>query len=151
MELEREDIKKSLRDNKLNKMDRKTVELLRSEIEGKLEILAKIYGIKLSLGRIHYDDLGFRTQLRAKLQTTELGISAEQLAFERLCWRYKFDKEDYGKEVVFPSGKFRGVKGRITGFNTRAKRYPIVVTREDGNGIIRSTPGSILSLIGKRP
>lgn len=153
MELERNDIKKSLRENKVTKLDKKTVVKLRNEIEEKLNVISKIYGIKIELGRIKFDDLGFKSSLRAQLESYEnshvgLQVSGEQAAFERACWRYHIDKSHYNAEVTFLRGKFRGLKGNIVAFNHRAKKYPVVIRLQNGKGDIRTSIASVRSMLG---
>ena len=131
--LDREDMKKALKGQRLGKLTRLNVKVLRLEIEKKLEPLELTYGVKFQLGRIKFDDISFRSKIEAQLLSPASGESADAIHFKNQCRRYGLQPSDFNKQVTLPRySKFTGMKGRITGINTRAKKYPILITLEDG-------------------
>lgn len=153
MELERDDIKKSLRNSRLTKLDRESVLNLQKEIKEKLDVIGEIYGVKLEVGRIKFDSIGFKASISAQIESFEdkfLGqqISGEQAAFERaVFWLVGIDKSNFNEEVVFPGGKFRGQKGNIVAINKRAKKYPVIIRLKNGNGNVKVTINSAVEMI----
>ena len=135
--LDREDMKKALKGQRLGRLTKEDLRDLRKEINKKLKPLEMTYGIKISLGRsIKFDSVSFRVRLEGTLLSPSGGESADAVHFKSLCWVHGLKPSDFGREITFPAyGKFPGRKGRITGINTRAKKYPILVTLEDGTKI----------------
>lgn len=122
-------------DTKIKNLDKGTVQMMRKAIQQKLDSLGDIYGLDIKLGNIRYDGISFRTKLECHVQEPESGVSFEQEAFNSQCWRYGLKPDDYLKEVTLNGGKFYGTKAKITGFNPRAKKYPVQVVTSHGDKI----------------
>lgn len=125
-------------DTKIKNLDKATVQMLRKAIQQKLDGLGDIYGLDIKIGNIRYDGISLRTKLECHVEQPESGVGFEQEAFNSQCWRYGVKPEDYLKEVKLSGSKFYGTKAKIYGFNSRAKKYPVLV-RTDSGQLIKSS------------
>lgn len=131
--LDREDLKKALKGERIGRLTKEHFKTIRKEIADKLKPLEITYGIKFHLGRIRFDDVSFRGRLEGTLLSPSGNDSAEAVQFKNSCLRYGLQPSDYNKTVTLPIySKFAGKNGRISGINTRAKKYPIIITLSDG-------------------
>jgi hypothetical protein len=131
--LDREDMKKALKGERIGKLTREHFKTIRKEIADKLKPLEITYGIKFNLGRIRFDDVSFRGRLEGTLLSPSGGDSADLVHFKKHCFIYGLKPTDYNKMVTLPAySRFAGKSGRISGINTRAKKYPIIITLADG-------------------
>jgi len=122
-------------DTKIKNLDKGTVQMLRKAIQQKLDGLGDIYGLDIKLGNIRFDGISFRTKLECHVEEPASGVSFEQEAFNSSCWMYGLKPEDYLKEVTLNGTKFFGTKAKVTGFNPRAKKYPVQVVTASGDHI----------------
>jgi hypothetical protein len=131
--LDREDLKKALKGERIGRLSKEHFKTIRKEIAEKLKPLEITYGIKFNLGRIRFDEVSFRGKLEGTLLTPSGGDSSDAILFKNKCHYYGLQPSDFGKEVKLPRySKFPGRRGKISGINTRAKKYPIIITLEDG-------------------
>lgn len=146
--MERTDLKKALKGQKISELDKASIELLRAEINEKLSVIESTYGVSIKLSRIRYGDISFKASLEAKLLSPDsrLGPSVDEIEFRRLCWKAGLRPEHYNKQVKL-SGKLANMTGRIVRINTRAKRYPVIVQLDDGRMAKMSGPGAREQLI----
>jgi hypothetical protein len=89
-------------------------------------VLEITYGISITLGRVKYDGISFRSKIAGKILITEDGLSTDRHKWNSHAHLFGLKNSDFGKEVSI-SGKI----GRIVGINTRSKKYPILVKRAD--------------------
>jgi len=99
------------------KFNRSKVKQLRNEIATALASVEKKHGVSFDLGRITFTDTDFRGKLTCKSADPDAG----RKIFERDAVRVGVKKEAYGKTFTTSSGR----TFRITGINTRAKKYPV--------------------------
>jgi hypothetical protein len=143
--LEREDLKKALRGKYIHSFNSANIEELRFEIEAKLEVLEMTYGIKITTGRISWDNIGFRCSLKGSVLNDQSGLPAEQANWNRYCKSFSFLPTDYGRKFIFPDGKPKRLAGKVStiyGINPRAKSCHILVRLDDG-GIVRCPAGYV--------
>lgn len=134
--LERQDLKKALSGKRISSLTKRDIANLRKEIDQKLESLELTYGIQLRVGNIRYDSVSFRTKLEGKLLSPSGGESADAVQFKNNCFHYGLQPSDFNRKVTLPlRGKFSGKKGKITGINTRSRKYPILVTLDNGQKV----------------
>lgn len=93
----------------------------RKDFKHAINSIEMMYDIKLGLGTIHYDNIGFHVKLEGKFIPKD-GKPIEQVEFEKYCRKYGLSKEDFGKRVLI-----NGQIGLVCGINPKAKKYPILV------------------------
>ena len=134
--LERQDLKKALSGKRIGRLTKRDIANLRKEINQKLESLELTYGVQLRLRNIRYDGVSFRGKLEGELLSPAGGESVEAIHFKENCYRFGLKTEDYNREITLPPhSKFANMKGKITGVNTKAKKYPIIITLSNGSHI----------------
>lgn len=97
--------------------NKQTLKIMRQDIDSALEAVAKKHGVSFKLGNIRYTGSDFRTKLECFAGDAS---DAAQQAFERDAWRVGVKKTAFGQ--TFTQGN---ITYKITGINTRAKKYPI--------------------------
>lgn len=102
----------------------------RKDFAASVKSLEEKYGVTLSLGNITYSPEQFTTKLTV---TNGRDIfSREENAFDANVWKYQhlgLKKGMYNQIFIGKDGK----KYALRGLNTRAPRYPLLITRlEDG-------------------
>ena len=119
---------------------RAKVKTIRTEIDKALAAVAAKHGVEFSLGTIRFSD----TDLRGTLKCVSADKDAGRKMFERDAFRVGVKKDAYGKTFTSNGKTFR-----ITGINTRAKKYPIcaeTVNRGDKYKFpVRSLPSNLRS------
>jgi hypothetical protein len=101
----------------IKKFDKKSLELMRTEIQEALNKIKKKHDLDvLKIGGITYesDGSGFTTRITAKT------AGGNKSNFERVCSVYKLSPENYMETF-----EYRGDQYIVTGINTRAKKMPI--------------------------
>jgi hypothetical protein len=98
---------------------------IRKAFKNSVKDLEKEFGIELNIGNISYNNNSFSTKLKGTVTTTDDGnsISAEEVEFGNLCFRYGLTKDDYKKKIIFNGKTFI-----LTGFKPRSTKYPIIAT-----------------------
>jgi hypothetical protein len=112
----------------IKEFDRKTLHLIRPEIEKALSELGAKYGIKLALGRCRFESKNatFNLDLSTLSESGE-AETKEANAFKRYAQFCGLDASDLGKEFYCNGSIYK-----ITGYNVNAKKMPILGTRSDG-------------------
>jgi hypothetical protein len=110
-----------------DKMDRAFAERIGTEFAAMIKPWAEARGLTAILGNGTFDPAeGWsRHQLRFQLKTVG-GKSAEQVAWERDCWRVNLKPTDYGR--LF---EHAGLCYRMVGVRPRGGRTPLVAQRQD--------------------
>jgi hypothetical protein len=100
------------------KMTRAKVKQLRADIDAALAAVEKKHGVEFDLGRITFTDTDFRGKLTCK----SADPNADRKIFERDALRVGLKKTAYGKTFTHVGRDYR-----VSGVNTRAKKYPVKV------------------------
>jgi hypothetical protein len=142
--LERNDLKKALKGNFINRFDDANVRQIYAEIQSKLDVLELTYGVKIKLGTFRFEDYYFNIALKGSVLNTPNGIALEEATWNNYCKAYGFSLSDFERDFVFPDKpkKFAGLHAIICGINIRSKRVPIQVKLDDGR-VIRCSPGFV--------
>ena len=118
---------------KIIELNKTQVQILRKEIQKKLDEVGNDYGMTISLGNISYSDMTMRSKVEAIVNETSSGISSEQKSFEYACGLYGLKAEDYLKEVKLSSGRWG--TGWVYGFNLKSLKYPVKIRTSSGQEI----------------
>jgi len=94
----------------------------RKDFKNAINSIEAMYDIKLNLGTIHYDYVGFRVKLEGRFIPKD-GKSIEQVEFEKHCRKFGLSEKDFGQKVLI-----NGEVGFVSGINARAKKYPILIS-----------------------
>ena len=107
------------------KVDKQMLIAARPQIEAALKELGEKLGVTIKVGSGNFQPDGSAGML--KLELTEIredGVSAEEIAFRKVCSLYGLKPEDYGKEL-----KIRNETFKLVGINTRAPKSPVEIER----------------------
>lgn len=117
--------------SKIESFDRTNLRMLRVEIDGAIaDVLAK-HGLKVNVGNISYSGQEFTTKVTVNVPgaVSRKDQQAES-AFKMYASMEGLKAEDFGKQFTTHSGE----TFEITGYSTRAKKYPIKAKRvKDGH------------------
>lgn len=105
-----------------------TLNQFRQDFEQAVSALEAKYQIKMDLGRITYDEQGFRGKLTAVANSQDESNSIMELNFKNNAEQYGLKANDLGKSFM---SKGRSLK--IVGLNPRARRFPIIAEDLVGN------------------
>jgi hypothetical protein len=112
------------------KFDRKTASAFAKEAEQALQALARKYGVDVSTGSGSYNDSNFTFKITAAVKSSDgTAITREAQAFKANARWIGLQESDLGRSFTS-----RGKTFTITGYNTRAKRMPILAKDENGKG-----------------
>ena len=95
----------------------------RKDFEEAIRDLESKYDLKLELGGITYDELNQNFTATLKARDNRGG---EQATFNRYCSWYGLTPEDYKRRFTDRRHVYE-----IVGFDTRSKKYPIIVRHID--------------------
>lgn len=104
-------------------MTRSLLRELNAEINGALEAVAERHGLVVSVGGGSFSSSSYRPKVEFKT-VGEDGVPEDFAATARLLG---LPEDCYGKTFTN-----RGRAFTVRGFNLRAKRYPVLVERDDG-------------------
>lgn len=104
------------------KIDKRSITNFRTHFEDRVKELEKAFGVKISLGRITYNDSEFRVKMTAR-SNTALPTGVENPLD---------DVPTYLAQWTTKSKAIRGNVYLIVGYNHRARKYPVIAQREDG-------------------
>lgn len=107
-------------------LSKKEFDAFRKEAELALGELAKKYNVNIEAGKIKYSSDSFNLDLKVSKKEVN-GKSFEQSEFEKYCFLYGFQPEDYNKTFVTSGRKFK-----LIGFKTSARTMPVLAQGEDG-------------------
>lgn len=117
--------------------------VFRSDFAIAVKHLEEKHGIKIKIGGITYASDSFTTKLSAvEVKAGDEGLTVEEIAWNKNCERYGFDKDDLGK--TFIDG---GKSYKIAGWNDRSNKYKVLL--KSGNKTIRGTVGLVKSGLKK--
>ncbi|MDG1950087.1 MAG: hypothetical protein P8J32_04725 [bacterium] len=107
------------------KVDKQLLEAARPQIEAALKELGEKLGVTIKVGSGNYEPDGSAGVLKLELgEVREDGVSAEEIAFRKVCSLYGLKPEDYGKKL-----KIRTETFKLVGLNTRAPKKPVEIER----------------------
>lgn len=102
----------------------KQLDLFREDFNKAVESLEEQYGVTISLGHITYYEERFTAKLTVTNGTTAYDV--ERAAFDADVWKYGhlgLEQGMYKRIFTAKDGKRYAIKG----FNTKARKYPIIV------------------------
>lgn len=110
------------------KMTKTNIKNLRNEMNAELEVLAKKYGVTISVGNASYtnNNVTFKVEVANQNQS---GLTLNKKA-TALLEQVKLRKLNFtlGSVIVLQGREFK-----VVGFNTRAKKFPIEIQGLDDN------------------
>jgi len=116
--------------SKIESFNRQNVKLLRVEMEEALKQVAERYDLGISLGSISYMEANFNVRVEVATKSEDGAvISTAALAFKRNSKWDGIKPEALGEKFNFKNKDYT-----ITGWNTRAKKYPVQAEDEQGKG-----------------
>jgi len=94
---------------------------IRDEMDDVLEAVAKKHGLKIKVGSVRYSS----TEGNFKVKVNTIAADGTVESMERV--QFKVSASSYGLDPNWLDQTFihEGSKYKITGFNTRAKRFPV--------------------------
>ncbi len=127
----------------MKRFTRSEARAIRSEINEALRAVADKYDAEIDLGNIK-----FGTSLELKISLSKMtenmfgayAQTKEAVAFEQNKYKHKIPLEALNQTF-----KHRGDDITITGYNTRASRYPVNYKR--GNKAYKASPTYVLNMI----
>lgn len=120
--------------DKITRIDRPTVRMLRHELESTLKEFGSKYGLTIDVGSIRFSDEDFTTKVKVSCGSS--GDAAKR-EFERYAWKFGLKKDDYGRDFTHGGTRFT-----VVGIKPRSRRYPIIGV--NGNGTRYKFPASVL-------
>jgi hypothetical protein len=118
------------------------LQTLREEIQAALDAIAEAHDGVFNVGNITYDDTSAKIALTF-MANGEDGESAEEVEFNKYARAYGFGPADYGK-VIF----IEGVAYQFYGFAPKARKYPCLLRKVDGQGAIKATLDTVKKHLG---
>ncbi len=115
-------------DSKLKSLDRSNIKVIRDAMQKALDRVEEMYGVKVSVGNIRFDNLSFTAKINAHITDPENAKSFEENQFSQYAFMFGFKPEDFNKEVTFGYGK----RGTLVGFKPTSRKYPVLVRTKDG-------------------
>ncbi len=106
-------------------MDKDEIRKIRADIDATLKDIGEKHGLAFEVGRITYDDNGFKTRIEASV-TGEIGESKIAIDFRNGCHKHGFAPEDLGRMFKNTNGTFK-----IVGLKPRNRKYPVIAKRLD--------------------
>lgn len=130
---------------KITSFDRNTCAIMRSEMTAALEAIGKKHGIKFEVQGMKFT--ANNVKVAVEIATIGKGgtvLDRNAVAFNQLATLIGFQKDDLGKTFVF-----RGTQYKITGYNSKAHKMPIMATSIDGRGYKFPTE-TVLRAMGRK-
>jgi len=109
-----------------------------------LKVLEKNLGIKFETKGGKFSDTNYTMKLSASLIKNGKVLTLEAEAFKMYATRYGFEPTDLGRQF-----SQRNVMYKITGLNTRNRKYKIVGKRMSDNNLMKFTAEGVLSALKK--
>lgn len=101
------------------------IKVLRRELEEVLKKFGEKHQMTVEVGSISYDNIGFKTQLRATVKQVSEDLTGAQAEFIRGARKYGIDPSVYLKKIKFENKIYT-----ITGINTRARTKPLLLEKD---------------------
>lgn len=122
------------------KFNSDNLDLLRSKMEALLKPFGLSNEIEFQLGRIGYTE-GYCTIALKAYSTEKVGpadVTGKDMEFLNSAMKLGVPSDWLGKNVTMS-----GVAYMITGLNTRARKYPVILKRLNDGASIKSTVDSV--------
>ena len=103
-------------------IDEKMLREFRQDFKSAVLSLEKKYGISIEAKKISYSNDSFNMVVNATVSSGNKEDD-QRLAFEKLCSRYGFRKEDYGAEFTY-----QGKQYRFVGFDSRTRKNVCIIS-----------------------
>jgi hypothetical protein len=123
-------------------LTKEMLQKIRLEVAQALKPIAEKYDGIFTVGNIKYDDTKADINLTLLLNGED-GESAEEVEFNKYARAYGFGPADYGK-VIF----IEGVAYQFYGFAPKARKYPCLLRKVDGQGAIKATLDTVKKHLG---
>jgi hypothetical protein len=116
----------------VKRFDRSTADAIVKEVIDAAQGVARRYGINISRGNGTFSDNNFSFKINCDVikitdDGKEVVETKERTDFKRSCWKYRLTPDHLDKTFHFQGQTFT-----ITGLKPRSRKYPICVTRSDG-------------------
>lgn len=111
----------------MEKMNKEYFNNFRNDVREALKAVAEKYGVEINPTNIKYDDIDFTLTLEVVRLVNGTSDANESL-WSYYYKVYGFEREDYGKTVVINNEEFK-----ISGIDSKSKKYPIILTRVRDN------------------
>ena len=105
---------------------------MRTEIENALEIIAKKYGYATKVGNIKFGNVIEAKITVSKMASNSHGTYANTP--EAQAFLERAERMGLAKDCLNEKYTFKGETLKITGYNSRAKKYPINYSKIDNQG-----------------
>jgi hypothetical protein len=122
------------------KFNSDSLDILRSKMENLLKDFGLDNEIEFKMGRIGYTE-GYCTIALKAYSTEKVGpanVAGKDMEFLNSALRLGVPSDWLGKKVTMS-----GTAYTITGLNTRARKYPVILTRMNDGASIKSTVDSV--------
>lgn len=113
---------------KIKKFGKSGVQAVMEDIMSALEVVEEKYGVKIERGNASFNEVSFKCPLTVTVNDNEEVLERKQKDFERLAKLYGVSPDGFNVEFTEA-----GRTMRVTGFNTRAPKFPIILEDSDGN------------------
>lgn len=114
----------------------------RKEIKNAVKDVEKKFGVEINFENISYDADNTSFTVKTIVYNGDKD-SVKKKEFETLAPLYGLEASDYNREVVY-----NGEKMRIAGIDTKRRKYPIIMKKENGQGLLFTESG-IRQLLGR--
>jgi hypothetical protein len=112
---------------KVTKLKKADVQAIMGDIVSALATIEEKYGVKIERGSASYTELSFKCPITVTVNDNDEVLAKKKTDFERMAKLYGVSGD--GFNVEFKEG---GKTMRVTGFNTRAPKYPIILEDSEG-------------------
>lgn len=124
-------------------MKPKNLDAFRKDFENAVQELQDKYDVTIRLGKITYTDESFTAKLTVNNGRDPDDIGSAE--FDENVWKY----EHLGLTKGMYRRVFLGIDGKqyaLLGFNTRAKKYPLIIKDIEDGSVVRAGEGFIKEL-----
>jgi hypothetical protein len=132
----------------MNQIDKKTVKVIREELNKVQESLSKTLGMKLDFGSISYAEDEFRVRLSGVVVKNKADMSKPKVELEA-----ENNYNQYHKIYGLPSGligkkvKIMGENVTFLGIHGRSRKYPYLFKSDKNDKYVRYTEEAALSAL----
>ena len=127
----------------MEKMDKEYFDNFRNDVREALKAVAKKYGVEINPTNVKYDDIDFTLTLNVVRLVNGTSDANESL-WSYYYKSYGFEREDYGKTVIINNETFK-----ISGIDSKSRKYPILLTRVRDNKIYGYSTASVKEALNR--